>query len=589
MGRNRPERQSGRVLAVKLGVVLVGLVILLALGYAGGRYLEKRRYTETRGELKDGFGEVPTVEIDGVTYEQKMNVTSLLMIGIDKRSTDENKSYRDGGQSDFLLLLVLDHKNKTIHQLQIDRDTMTSVNVLGLFGNSAGSRVMQICLSHGYGMDRQERCKNTLSAVQGLLGCPELESYMEIPLDAIAALNDLGIRAGSVYGTSVGALNAAMYAQDDMTTAEALWSSIRLSDVVSEESLAIADDAENIFDHPEKLLEFITRYAHQKGVDVSPLMEILHRLIDEDRVRRSGVRLGVVTTRFPSLAMVEKRLEEMEAGSLHDWLMASASCFPIFPMKQVGGDRYIDGGFCDNTPVEMAVRSGARDIIAIDIGKHRSHTQYDRRPNVTYIRTSQPLGGLLTLDSALSARNRTLGYNDVMRAFGRMRGVSYAFDAVDAQALYTRAQDYVVRLTQVEMAFAHSNALTRKRETAAPFFSLLEEELPEKADGIDYFLRGCELCAQAAEVNPAQVLTFAALRDELRARLPLEKAESMLGSLLGGRIGVLFAKPQIDRRLVIACLYQVLLREGSFSPLALRTLSAFPREMLCAMTLQSIL
>ena len=90
MGRNRPERQSGRVLAVKLGVVLVGLVILLALGYVGGRYLEKRRYTETRGELKDGFGEVPTVEIDGVTYEQKMNVTSLLMIGIDKRSTAVN-------------------------------------------------------------------------------------------------------------------------------------------------------------------------------------------------------------------------------------------------------------------------------------------------------------------------------------------------------------------------------------------------------------------------------------------------------------------------------------------------------------------
>ncbi|MFR2020833.1 MAG: hypothetical protein ACLS6G_10190 [Christensenellales bacterium] len=31
---------------------------------------------------------------------------------------------------------------------------------------------------------------------------------------------------------------------------------------------------------------------------------------------------------------------------------------------------------------------------------------------------------------------------------------------MDAQALYTRAQDYVVRLTQVEMAFAHSSALS---------------------------------------------------------------------------------------------------------------------------------
>lgn len=406
---------------------------------------------------------------------------------------------------------------------------------------------------------------------------------------AIAALDELGIKAGSVFGASVGALHAAMYAQGNMDAAAALWDNIRLSDVVSEESLAIADDAENIFDHPEKLLEFITRYAQKKGVDVSPLMDILHKLIDEDKIRRSGVHLGIVTTRFPSLAMVEKRLEEMETGSLIDWLMASASCFPIFPMKQVGGDRYIDGGFCDNTPVEMAVRSGARDIVAIDIGKHRSHTQYDRRPNITYIRTSQPLGGLLTLDSALSSRNRILGYNDVMRAFGRMRGVSYSFDAVDAQALYARAQDYVIHLTQLETSMCHSNALTRTREIGAPFFSLLEEDLPEKADCIDYLLRGCELCAQIAEVNPAQVLTFAALRDELHARLPLEKAESMLGSLLGGRVGVLFAKPQIDRKLVISCLYHLLLREGSFSPLALRTLSAFPREMLCALTLKEIL
>lgn len=406
---------------------------------------------------------------------------------------------------------------------------------------------------------------------------------------AIAALDELGIKAGSVFGTSVGALHAAMYAQGSMDAAAALWDNIRLSDVVSEESLAIADDAENIFDHPEKLLEFITRYAQKKGVDVSPLMDILHKLIDEDKIRCSGVHLGIVTTRFPSLAMVEKRLEEMETGSLIDWLMASASCFPIFPMKQVGGDRYIDGGFCDNTPVEMAVRSGARDIVAIDIGKHRSHTQYDRRPNITYIRTSQPLGGLLTLDSALSARNRILGYNDVMRAFGRMRGVSYSFDAVDAQALYARAQDYVIHLTQLETSMCHSNALTRTREIGAPFFSLLEEDLPEKADCIDYLLRGCELCAQIAEVNPAQVMTFATLRDELHARLPLEKAESMLGSLLGGRVGVLFAKPQIDRKLVISCLYHLLLREGSFSPLALRTLSAFPREMLCALTLKEIL
>lgn len=183
-----------------------------------------------------------------------------------------------------------------------------------------------------------------------------------------------------------------MYAQGDMDIAEALWSSLHLQDVISAESGTLADDVENLFDHPEKLLEFITRYAQQKGVDAAPLQEIMRRNVNEDAVRRSTVRLGVVTTRFPTLSMVEKRLEDMEPGSLHEWLLASASCFPIFPMKTIGSERYIDGGYCDNTPVEMAVRAGARHIIAIDIGKHRSHAQYDRRPNVTYIRTAPPAG-----------------------------------------------------------------------------------------------------------------------------------------------------------------------------------------------------
>lgn len=407
-------------------------------------------------------------------------------------------------------------------------------------------------------------------------------------IGAIAALEDLGIRAGSVFGVSVGALNAAMYAQDNMAAAGELWDNIRLSDVVSPESLAIADDAEGIFGHPEKLVDFITRYAHQKGIDTTPLQEVLHRYVDEKAVRSSTIRLGLVTTRFPTLAMVEKRIEDMEEGSLHDWLMASASCFPVFPMKSIGSERYIDGGFCDNTPVEMAVRSGARHIIAVDIGKNRAHAQYDARPNITYIRASHPLGGLLTFDPERSARNRVLGYNDTMRAFGKMRGTRYAFDPVDAQALYSRARDFVYRLTQTETSLQSQNALTRHQDSA-PLFSLLEEDLRPGADVIDYFLRACEICAQTAEVNPAQVFTFSAFVDELRARLPLEKAESMLGSLLGGRIGVLFAPPQPDRKLVIACLYHLLQRENVFSSLAMHTLSAFPREMLCALTLKEIL
>ena len=406
-------------------------------------------------------------------------------------------------------------------------------------------------------------------------------------IGAISALEEAGITCGHVVGVSIGAINAAMYAQRDMALAGDLWDSIRLSDILTADALSIAEDAEAVFDQPEKLLEYFARNSQKSFSDISPLKALLARSISEEKVRSSPIRLTLTATRFPTLSCVEKKLADMEPGTLHQWLLASAAIFPIFPMQTIGEERYLDGGFCDNTPVDAAIRSGARRIIAIDVGKNRSHTQYDRRPNITYIRASHPLGGLLDFSSETIARSRILGYNDTMRALGMMRGIRYSFDQIDAQALFSRSQDFVIKLTQIETALSFSNALTKK--DSAPLFSLLEEELPSGADAIDYFLRAMELCADVAQVNPAQVFTFRTFTDELRARLPLDKAESMLDSLLGGRIGVLFSQPQPDRKLVISCLYHLLLRENTFSGLALRTLAAFPREMLCALTLQAIL
>lgn len=406
-------------------------------------------------------------------------------------------------------------------------------------------------------------------------------------IGAIAALEEAGVTCGHVVGVSIGAINAAMYAQRDVERASELWDNIRLSDILSADALSIAEDAEAAFNQPEKLLEYFSRNSQKSFSDISPLKVLLSRHINEEKVRQSPIRMTLTATRFPTLSCVEKKVSDMEPGTLQQWLLASAAIFPIFPMQTIGEERYIDGGFCDNTPVEAAIRAGARRIIAIDVGKNRSHAQYDRRPNITYIRASHPLGGLLSFDSETVARSRILGYNDTMRALGMMRGIRYSFDQIDAQALFSRAQDFVVKLTQIEAALSFSNALTKK--DSAPLFSLLEEELPPSADAIDYLLRAMELCADAAQVNPAQVFTFRTFTGELRARLPLDKAESMLGSLLGGRIGVLFSSPQPDRKLVIACLYHLLLRENTFSGLALRTLAAFPREMLCALTLQAIL
>ena len=401
-------------------------------------------------------------------------------------------------------------------------------------------------------------------------------------IGVIRALESMGISAGMAFGTSIGALNAAMYAQGSIQNAQALWESLRLSDVVTPESIALAEEAETVFSRPDKLLDFITKNAQKKGLDTGPLFALIHEAVNEDALRKSRVLFGLTATRFPSLTQTEKRLEDMAPGTLHDWLMASAACFPAIPMKTIGSERYIDGGFADNVPVEMAVRAGARRIIAVDIGRTQAHSEYARRPNVTYIRASHPLGGLLAFDPERSQRNIVLGYNDTLRAFSRLRGTHYSFDLIDAQRLRVRAEDFVCRLTALE-------AEMNSRRHPAPLFSLLEEDLRSGADAIDYFLRALELCAQTLDADPVPVYTFDRFCDALAAKLPLEQAKTMLSSLLGGRIGVLFAPPQPDRALVLACLYLILKKEHAFSAVAMRTLSAFPRELICALTLREIL
>ena len=84
MAHSRHEKRSRRVVFAKAALAAAALVIVLAAGYMGGRLLEEKKYPEIRGEMSEGLGEVEKVEIEGVRYEEKMDVMWMVMIGIEK-------------------------------------------------------------------------------------------------------------------------------------------------------------------------------------------------------------------------------------------------------------------------------------------------------------------------------------------------------------------------------------------------------------------------------------------------------------------------------------------------------------------------
>lgn len=178
-------------------IVAFGAVILAALAfYCLGSWLEQQsRQPEVRTALP--VSSVESIETAGGAYRKREGLTTILVMGVD-HETQESYRYRQAGQADFLRLVVLDARNKTVQQLQIDRDTMTPVTVLGLLGNRYEPITQQICLGYAFGDGRESSCEVTVEAVENLLGGQKIDQYLAMGLDGISILNDL---AGGVEVT----------------------------------------------------------------------------------------------------------------------------------------------------------------------------------------------------------------------------------------------------------------------------------------------------------------------------------------------------------------------------------------------------
>ena len=176
--------------ALALAVVLVVLVGLLCL----------QHWDESRGQIAESetVGESPTVSEDSreITYVNGRayalrDLETILLLGVDKFEGETPEGYLNNQQADFLLLLVLDEGGETCTPIQLNRDTMTEIQILGVNGEPAGTMTGQLALAHTYGSGAEDSCENTVLAVSNLLYGVEIDHYVSMTMDGVALLNDL--------------------------------------------------------------------------------------------------------------------------------------------------------------------------------------------------------------------------------------------------------------------------------------------------------------------------------------------------------------------------------------------------------------
>ena len=259
-------------------------------------------------------------------------------------------------------------------------------------------------------------------------------------LGAWKAMREIGVQFSAVAGVSVGAINGALVVQDDFLSAEALWNEAELAKGVNFETPL--KDPNNLFsvkNYPALLREFLKN----RGFDASPVKDFLSQYINEEKIRAAGIPLGLVTIQLSQNNPVglELFLSDIPAGQLLDYLLASAS-IPLANNIGPQGERFLDGGIYDNTPVSMLRRSGYNRIVVVDIAsiKGVNHNLDFQNCEVVYIRPHNidDLGASFDFSREMNEKRKQLGYLDAKKAFSYLLGKIYYFEPEVFRALVER-------------------------------------------------------------------------------------------------------------------------------------------------------
>ncbi len=175
-------------------------------------------------------------------------------------------------------------------------------------------------------------------------------AYGAVQLGMLQALAETDLQPDLVIGTSVGALNGAVLAEDPtsaITRLTYLWTGIQRDDVFGN--------------------SLRTAYAVIRNqpwvVDPGPLRSLVERAVAVRSIEDLAVPYTAVTTDLDTGDTVP-----LSAGPLVPALQASAAIPGVFPWVTIGGRRLVDGGVTANVPIEVAMAAGAASLVVLDCG-----------------------------------------------------------------------------------------------------------------------------------------------------------------------------------------------------------------------------
>lgn len=234
------------------------------------------------------------------------------------------------------------------------------------------------------------------------------------------ALRKLNIKPKIVTGTSVGAINGAIITQNSYYKAKKIWKKLN-------PEMIFGKNYKNCQNKLELYKNYRDNFFKHGGMDVKSLEKLIEKNLNKRKFYKSKINYGLVTLNISNMKPLKLEKKNISKDKLKDYIIASATCYQAFKVKKIDGNNYIDGGFVDYLPINLAIDMGADEIIAVDLKAPGIKKLPKKNIKITLIKPNNEINNFLDFNDKNSKRNITLGYNDTMKVFNKYEGIKYTF------------------------------------------------------------------------------------------------------------------------------------------------------------------
>lgn len=253
----------------------------------------------------------------------------------------------------------------------------------------------------------------------GAKGCYEVGS--------LQAFKECNIKFDCIAGTSIGAIIGAIYTQQTLDEVVDFVYAISPGQIVKD-FFEFPDNFNDVLENKEQIKMFLEHFIKNKSNDITPLIHSFEKMFDYERFINSNIEYACMTYNVTKMQPEPFYKEDISREQAVSIIMASASCFPAFPMMEIEGQKYIDGGYANNVPITLVKEMNADKIIVVDVhgpGRYNSINQDDVS---LYIEPILPLANFLDFRTEQGVRSLRLGYLETMKYLNEYSGYVYTFN-----------------------------------------------------------------------------------------------------------------------------------------------------------------